>query len=721
MPYIFKQRHTFSFFFWSVPAGVILFFQTPAAQIMYPPDIGWINIKENFNAKGDGVSDDTGPIRQALGTSPQDYGNPKVIYFPAGTYRVSSALISERCCLSLRGQGPDHTIIRLEDNARGYDNPDNPKPVFETGPGGNAAHRNNIWDLAVNTGTGNSGAVGITFLANNKGSVRNVKIISEDRKGYAGLSLTKTWPGPCLITDLEVDGFHYGIDISYSEFGPTFEHISLKNQTTAAIRNVDNVAAIRDLYSSNNVPAIISKSGMIICIDAFLENGSSSNAAIELSRMYYFKQAARLYADNVQTEGYRYSVKTNDGDNTEFNEETPLTHYLSHQPHTLFDSPARSLGLPVRETPSFHPDNLSQWENVEDHGAHPDDWNNDANGIQQALNSGKPLVYLPKGFYIINNSLSVPGNVRKILGFDTHIRVYEPDVRVFQVAHDGTHPLIIEMIQEDETHESTIWIDHVSSRTLVLKSCGISSYRAGPNAGAVFLDDMAMDELAFVPSQSVWARQLNIESPGPSPKITNNGAFLWILGMKTEQKGTVIETKNRGQTEFLGTLLYPAVDFSNAGQEKPAFINDNSHVTAMYMLSSYSSSGNYPVHIRETRGTASRRLRREDLPVRSEHGSIVSLYSGFDSTAITTLPDASMHETGRFSQKSPLDRCLILTAPGAGFRAPEKYGEISLYTLQGRLIGKYFHSGTGVEISVQSSGGKRAAGILFMQCTGPAH
>ncbi|MBD3345316.1 MAG: hypothetical protein GF401_09670 [Chitinivibrionales bacterium] len=683
------------------------------AQITYPDDIRWLDMKKDFNAKGDGITDDTEPIRRAFAKSPQDYGRPKLIYFPAGTYIVKQALISDRCCLSIRGQGPEQSIIKLADNAYGYDNPDDPKSVIETGPPGNSAHRNNIWDIGINTGKGNSGATGITYLANNKGSLRNVTISSGDGEGVAGLDLTKPWPGPCLISNLEVNGFRYGIDIAHSEFGIPFEHITLKNQKIAAIRNIDNIIAVRDIYSSNSVPALICKSGMAILIDAVFENGASSNPAIRLTRMVDFKQTGRLYARNVTSKGYRYSVEINNSDQKAFESDLSLTEYISHESHTLFDSPHKSLGLPVEETPVYHPNDLSKWENVEDHGAYPDDWENDAPGIQAALNSGKPLVYLPRGFFIINNTLSVPGTVRKIMGFDTHLRVYDSEVTVFHINQAGSEPCIIEMIQEDESHEGTVWVKHESSRPVVLKSCAIHSYQSSSGAGKLFLEDIVIGALAFTHSQSIWARQLNIETDASSPKITNSGATLWLLGMKTERKGTVIKTINNGQTEFLGTLLYPAEDFGNASLEPPAFINNNSSVSAIYALSAYSDKGNYPIHIKEIRNGATKTIRKEDLPSRSDHGSLMGLYAGFELTndVIHSTPKIN---TGNKQNPSFSVQRIIPSFDGKISLSPDA-GEFFIYSLQGRLIGKYIrnkhYSGTTVKLPDLNSADR----ILFVR------
>lgn len=80
---------------------------------------------------------------------------------------------------------------------------------------GNEAYGSYIEDLTVETGSGNAGAVGIDFLANNAGAIRNVRIKGS---GHAGLSVARKWVGPCLVKNLAVEGFEYGIKASHQEY-----------------------------------------------------------------------------------------------------------------------------------------------------------------------------------------------------------------------------------------------------------------------------------------------------------------------------------------------------------------------------------------------------------------------------------------------------------------------------------------------------------------------
>ena len=73
-----------------------------------------INAKDPpYNAKGDGVADDTSAIQVALNACQTN----KAILLPAGTYKISS-LLNVRTRTALRGEGPSRTIIK---NTRGGD------------------------------------------------------------------------------------------------------------------------------------------------------------------------------------------------------------------------------------------------------------------------------------------------------------------------------------------------------------------------------------------------------------------------------------------------------------------------------------------------------------------------------------------------------------------------------------------------------------------------
>ena len=74
----------------------------------------WINVKSDVTpvAKGDGITDDTEAIQAALDRIGERPGDAKVVYFPAGNYRISKTLsITKRNGGMLLGHGRESTLL----------------------------------------------------------------------------------------------------------------------------------------------------------------------------------------------------------------------------------------------------------------------------------------------------------------------------------------------------------------------------------------------------------------------------------------------------------------------------------------------------------------------------------------------------------------------------------------------------------------------------------
>lgn len=360
------------------------------------PD-GFMKSVKDYGAKGDGTSDDTAAIQAALDdgrSQNQDYyGRPKAIFFPTGTYLVSAGLSWRGCCVTLQGQGSGSSTIRLKDSA--FTDPSSPKPVIQT-IAGNMAFRNNIWDLAISTGRNNPGAVALDFIASNTGSIRNVSLYSEDGQGLRGLDMTRQWPGPLLVENMMVTGFDYGIHVKHGEYGPTFENIYLKNQNKAGILNEGNTLAIRGLESINGVPAIQNpaSNGSILLLDAKLDGGSGGSA---------IENGGYLYARNITSSGYTSAVKNG----SSILPGSSLTEYVSGKTLSLFSSAPepKSLGLQIKNTPSYADTNLTQWAKFSPK------YYGDTGGLQALFDSGKSTIYFPFGGYFSYDGSVTPSQV----------------------------------------------------------------------------------------------------------------------------------------------------------------------------------------------------------------------------------------------------------------------------------------------------------------------
>jgi hypothetical protein len=587
-----------------LPASTSFGAQLSSSKLEFPA--AFMPSVKDFGAVGDGVTDDTAAIQRALNQDRVDaqgnalYGNadyngrPKALYFPAGTYLVSNTLRWVGCCLTLQGQGSGQSFIRLKSNAAGFGNKAAPKAVIETDKG-NESFRQNIWDLSVIVSSGNPGAIGINHASNNTGLVKNVLIRSEDGAGVTGLNLTREWSGPNMFKNIVIEGFDLGIDVAFIEYSQTYQSITLRGQKVAAIRNNGAVMAMRNILSDNTVPALLNDgfgSGLVSLMDAHLNGGAAATAAIKTSDT---KKAA-LYLRNVQAAGY---ARLLDVDGVAQSGLTATERYSGAAAYNLFDAAASAtmLKLPVSEVPEPHDNNLANWVAINCYGygdcpVMP--------ALQAAFDSGKSTIYFPFGNRITaddsTSSIRVPASVKRIVGLSGVVNL--GGIK-FIVDAPSVDPLVIEGFGYG------VSVQHSASRTVVLKHGIYAGYSASLGAGDLIGEDIYLPSTTFVSGQRVWLHHVNNEDFRAS-KFINDGASLWIHGMKTERARTVVDTRSGGRTEYLGGLLYTVEP--NMGTSETAFIVDgSSSLSAVYGSIVYSNA-NYLNQLMHTKAGVQRAL-----------------------------------------------------------------------------------------------------------------
>ena len=183
-----------------------------AENIVFPVNAGIIDVTAApYNARGDGKTDDTRAIQQAL----RDYADQGVIiYLPNGTYLISKTLRwgTNQKLTTLQGQSRAGTILRLQDACPGFTDPGQPAAMVWTGDMPAQRFRNQIRNCTWDTGRGNPGAIGVRFNASNCGCLRDVAVRSGDGTGIIGLDLSYTDDyGPFLVKNVSVAGFDTGI------------------------------------------------------------------------------------------------------------------------------------------------------------------------------------------------------------------------------------------------------------------------------------------------------------------------------------------------------------------------------------------------------------------------------------------------------------------------------------------------------------------------------
>ncbi|NDA26989.1 MAG: hypothetical protein EBZ05_09220, partial [Verrucomicrobia bacterium] len=81
------------------------------------PFASWIDVKAECGAVGDGKADDTVTIQKGLDQIRPEDSNRKILYFPAGIYRITGTVKAirekHRECqgVGLKGEGPDQSVI----------------------------------------------------------------------------------------------------------------------------------------------------------------------------------------------------------------------------------------------------------------------------------------------------------------------------------------------------------------------------------------------------------------------------------------------------------------------------------------------------------------------------------------------------------------------------------------------------------------------------------
>jgi hypothetical protein len=582
----------------------------PSADVRYPADAGVFNVRDpRFGAVGDGVHDDTDAIQAALAAAPM--AAQRIVYLPNGTYRVTRTLNwvgdSQRYT-TLQGQSVAGVVIKLDDNAAPFGDAKSPRAVVSTRRDRDGllnSFGNGVRNLTVDVGAGNSGAVGIDFISNNGGGVADVRIRSSDLSGAGavGLLIAQQCSGPALYERVQVDGFDVGIRTEKPAFNEVFNHLTLSGQRVAGISNDEHVLTIRDLRSTNRVPAIVQHGeyAALYLIDSHLEGGDADAPAIRATGSD--KSCGQVYIRDVATNGYARAL------DVERKAISPATNGVARvdeytsKPWVTATSADRaaSLRLPIQDVPTVPTDDPATWASITAaRGPTPGAvanasgkpfarawreneqwWSPDgdaAPAIQAAIDSGAMTIYFPSGIYSLASTIHIRGNVRRIVGCGSMIQVTHAFSETGEPAfvfEKGTAPVVvIEDLMADYGRMKGAYIVHDSDRTLVLSEVGTIgpgsgmqppsatrgtewSYLTGPNGtgDAYFLRFNGFTKLV---RQKAWFFSFNPEG-GKADKlgelVVNDGGTVAIVGMKTEGVSTFVHTLNGGRTEVIGGIL----------------------------------------------------------------------------------------------------------------------------------------------------------------------
>lgn len=630
------------------------------------PDAAVVNILDYEPNANDGQTDATTAIQQAIDEHSIDLYRRFTLYFPAGVYVISAPVFADAYAganeggngrgIVFQGEGKDFTILKLTDNNPLFQDNTAPVPMVSTAgnntTGGWTAisFMNSIFDLTIDTGNGNPGAIGLRFIANNQGTVKRVRIRSgsPDRLGWAGIDMERaSIPGPALIKNVEIIGFDFSIRTGWANYGTTIEHLELKEARLGGIRNESHIINIRRLTAEGiNGPAVINvnEDGVLTIVDSRLEGVNEQTAIVN---------NGYLFARNIEVAGYSNSLNDHGAITTGY-----LSEVRSGDLVKLWEeSPDTSIQLPVLETPEPAYDPVENWVNVTEFGYEPGsadapNFNDAGPAIQAAIdfmnepgNEQSTTLYFEPGDYRLGSHITIYGNVKRVIGNFATIwpkpEIEKTTIPVFTIGETLYDTLVVERINfapaccDDRRRKNALFLNN-SQGDVVFQHVYIGhgkAYEKGNANGRLFLEDVcALSQYYYVhthreevlpeaipqfdfKNQEVWARQFNPEQR--ETKIEVDGGQLWVLGLKTEEPGIAVYAKNNARVEILGGTILPSFEVKDSVPVIKIENAQGSFVLAEHAgWNNFNGGGFYKRIIEESRGQSHRKISRGETPQR---------------------------------------------------------------------------------------------------------
>lgn len=571
-----------------------------------PPDSGMANIKRDFGAKGDGVSDDTGAFKKAI-----EADEPRTIFIPHGTYLVRDQLrygeaAKKKKRVLLIGESRTKSIIKLADGSPGFDNPAKPRVFIHTRPSAQQAEQNMhhyIYHLTLEIGRNNPGAIALNYHTNNSGTVKDVSIRASDPVGHPGLvgiAFDDIWFGPGGGRYIDIDGFETGVLIGSAQNHTTLEHIVVKNCETGFLNSGYGVSA-RNLRTDKCATGFRAKGGLSVVVGAQFSNGSDGTA-MDLG------QGQALVRD-LRSTGYKTAIQgaTNAVPGPD------VAAWTSSEARSNWPIVGQPMVLPIEESPEHqYPQTAAQWAVVPS----ADDI---APSLQAAIDAGKETIYIKGGQ--IRSTVVLRNKVKRIMGLGVRVIGFmTADAPAFRMAAGDDHPVIIELIYSAYESNAKFALEHAAPRTLVFRH-GSASYRSLPSAAGarVFMESVVSYPFLFS-GVNAWLRDINTEQGGDQvPNIVNSGGTLWVLGQKTEDYATKLATKDNGRTELLGGTYRQNWDSAdNVGpllDNNPLFDIDNARASLSFTTwATHAGAPPYKILVRERRGNDTKLLLSSAAP-----------------------------------------------------------------------------------------------------------
>ncbi|KAF4578517.1 hypothetical protein EYR36_000324 [Pleurotus pulmonarius] len=399
------------------------------------------NVKD-FGARGDGVTDDTAAINNAISSGGRCGGGschsstvtPALVYFPAGTYLVTSPIVPYYYT-QLIGDARNLPTLLAAANFVGMAVIDADPYI----PGGNGAqwytNQNNFFrsvrNFVIDTRRMPAGATGtgIHWQVAQATSLMNIVFQLSTAAGNAHQGIWMENGSGGYMGDMVFNGGKFGMWVGNQQFtvrnvtmnnadtGWTFQGVTINNcqvgfdlstggvtqetQTVGAEAIIDAVVTNTPIFVRTSQPSNGRLGGSLV-----LNNIRLNNVPVAVG----VAGGATVLNGGTTTitswgQGNVYSGVNGNGAFTQGNIPTP------NKPAALLDSSGKIFG---KTHPQYAAYSLSQIVSVKDHGARGDGSTDDTAALQAIFNqfSGCKIIFFDAGTYIVTSTLTIPAGTQ---------------------------------------------------------------------------------------------------------------------------------------------------------------------------------------------------------------------------------------------------------------------------------------------------------------------